>query len=321
MFNLKYPIIQAPTDGPATSALAIAVSNAGALGALPLTWVSPDLAYKRVMEVRSKTSGSFFAGYVLNFPTTSLDKAIEAGIQIVQFSWGLPDRELVKKLRDHAIKIGIQVVERESALRALDLGPDYLVCQGIEAGGHVQGNKPLMTALEEVLSVANDVPVAASGGIATGQQIRKYISAGAAAAVLGSRFVATVESVAHPEYKRELVAAGAAADTVVTVCLNKDWSNATHRLLRNNTSFQMWQAAGFPPGPPRGDRPGEHDIVGWEEDGSVLERYVSNVPVTGMKRCDVNALGTYAGEGVPYIKDIPPAKELVIRLWNEFQTI
>ena len=51
LFNLKYPIIQAPTDGPATSALAIAVSNAGALGALPLTWVSPDLAYKRVMEL------------------------------------------------------------------------------------------------------------------------------------------------------------------------------------------------------------------------------------------------------------------------------
>src|SRR5712692_4739347 len=172
MFNLKYPIVQAPTDGPATSALAIAVSNAGAFGALPLTWVSPDLAFKRVMEVKSKTSGSFFAGYVLNFPTHSLDKAIEAGIQIVQFSWGLPDLELLKKLRDHSIKMGIQVVGKESALRAMDLGPDYLVCQGIEAGGHVQGNKPLMTALEEVLSVANDVPVAASGGIATGQHIR-----------------------------------------------------------------------------------------------------------------------------------------------------
>jgi len=214
--------------------------------------------------------------------------------------------------------MGLQVVGKENAQRAMELGPDFLVCQGIEAGGHVQANKPLMTALQEVLSVAEDVPVVASGGIATGHHIRKYSSAGAAAAVLGTRFVATVESVAHPEYKKELLAASTAEDTVFTVCLNKVWPNATHRILRTNETFKMWEAAGCPP---KGDRPGEHDIVGVEEDGSKLERYVGIVPVSGMRKCDVNALGTYAGEGVGDINDIPSAGELVERLWNEFQNI
>jgi hypothetical protein len=104
MLGLKYPIVQAPMDGPAT---------------VPLTWVTPDLAYESVKAVKSNTSGSFFANYVLNFPTDSLDRAIEGGLEIVQFSWGLPDAELIKKLKDHSIKMGIQVVGKENAQMAL----------------------------------------------------------------------------------------------------------------------------------------------------------------------------------------------------------
>jgi NAD(P)H-dependent flavin oxidoreductase YrpB (nitropropane dioxygenase family) len=119
MLGLKYPIVQAPMDGPATVPLASAVTKAGALGSLPLTWVTPDLAYESVKAVKSNTSGSFFANYVLNFPTDSLDRAIEGGLEIVQFSWGLPDAELIKKLKDHSIKMGIQVVGKENAQMAL----------------------------------------------------------------------------------------------------------------------------------------------------------------------------------------------------------
>ncbi len=199
LLGLKYPIIQAPTAGPATEPLAIAVANSGALGALPLTWDSPELSYERITKVAAHTKGSFFANYVLNFPPTSLDKAIEAGIKIIQFSWGIPSTEIVSKLKKNSIKIGIQVVSKQNALKAIEIEPDYLVCQGIEAGGHIHASKPLMTALEEVLSVAGGIPVAASGGISTGHDIRKYLENGAAAAVLGSRFVATQESVAHDD--------------------------------------------------------------------------------------------------------------------------
>jgi NAD(P)H-dependent flavin oxidoreductase YrpB (nitropropane dioxygenase family) len=55
MFDLAVPIVQAPMDGPVTAALAITVANCGALGSLPLTWLSPNLAFERVTEVKSKT--------------------------------------------------------------------------------------------------------------------------------------------------------------------------------------------------------------------------------------------------------------------------
>lgn len=313
MLGTKYPIIQAPTAGPATEPLAIAVANSGALGALPLTWDSPQLSFDRVTNVVSKSKGSFFANYVLNFPPNSLDKAIEAGIKVVQFSWGIPDKEVISKLKRHSIIMGIQVVSKENAQYALEIEPDYLVCQGIEAGGHVHASKPLDKALAEVLSVAGEIPVAASGGIANGHDIRKYINQGAAAAVLGSRFVATKESIAHEKYKTALVDS-TADDTVFTVCLNKGWENATHRIIRNST-FKMWEAAGCPQ---PGLRPGEKDIVVEYPDGSKLERYSGNVP-TEIAKGDVTAIGMYAGKGIDAIKDIPSANELVKRLWKEFE--
>ena len=315
MLGLKYPIIQAPAAGPAKEELAVAVSNAGALGALPLTWHSPDEAFKDVTAVRSKSKGIFFANYVLNFEPRSLDKAIEAGIKVVQFSWGLPSQEVVKKLKDNSIIMGIQVVSKANAAKALELEPDYLVCQGIEAGGHVHGSKPLMEALLEVLSIAGKVPVVASGGIATGHDIRKYISAGAAGTVLGSRFVATQESAAHPEYKQALLDAKA-EDTVFTVCLNNGWSNATHRILRNET-FNMWEAAGCPT---VGNRPGENEIVATDEFGNKLPRYSGNPPVVGTTG-NVHAIGSYAGMGVTKINDLPKAGDLVKRLWAEFENV
>ncbi len=312
IFQLKYPIVQAPTDGPATAPLAIAVCNAGCMGALPLTWVSPEMSYQRIQEVKAHTKGTFFANFVLNFIPDALDQAIAAGIEVVQFSWGLPSSYIIDKLRRNRIKMGIQVASRQGAIQALALEPDYLVCQGMEAGGHVQAAQPLARALQEVLYVAQDIPVAASGGISDAKSIDKYLDLGAAAVVMGSRFVATQESYAHPLYKKALVDS-AAEDTVYSVCLNRGWPNATHRMLRNST-FNMWEAAGYPQA---GYRPGENDIVAQDElDGSLFQRYSNNVPIQSTTG-DVMALGPYAGMGIDAIQDIPTVEALITRLWIE----
>jgi nitronate monooxygenase len=50
----------------------------------------------------------------------------------------MPTKEAVAAIRAAGAKMGIQVTSAESARAALDLGADYLVCQGTEAGGHVQ---------------------------------------------------------------------------------------------------------------------------------------------------------------------------------------
>lgn len=331
-FGLKYPIIQAGMDGAATPPLVVAVADAGGFGTLPLGFRSPATALKQVEEIKKYAHGSYMANFVLNFPTLSFTTAVQAGVRTMLFSWGLPSPYMLEQIRDADIRMGIQVSDALGAQQALELGPDFLVCQGLEAGGHVQGNMPLMDALEEVLAVANNIPVAASGGIATGRDIYKYLQVGAAAVVMGTRFVATKESAAHSLYKQEIVDAQAAADTVLTVCLNKIWPNATHRLLRSNSSFQMWEGAGRPPGPQFfpaglpggplvGNRPGEHDIVALDADGNTTwERYVDVVPVESMLKCDVKALGIYAGEGVGDIADIPYVADLMHRLVDEYNS-
>ncbi len=153
LFGLKYPIFEAP-HGPATSPeLVIAVSNAGAMGALA-SLGSPEEARNAVSKVRSATKGYFIVNYILHREPTSLQAALDAGAPIVQFSWGTPTREMISAVRAANAKLGMQVTSTESARAALDLGADYLVCQGTEAGGHVQATRGLYEALPIVLEEA-----------------------------------------------------------------------------------------------------------------------------------------------------------------------
>jgi nitronate monooxygenase len=310
--GLKYPIIQAPTGGTATSTLASAVAAKGALGGLPLTWTTPEQAYNDVDTLLKSIRGSFYANFVLNFAPISLDKTLEAGAKIVQFSWGIPDIKLALKVKQAGVLMGVQVTSEASAKAALDVGADYLVCQGIEAGGHVQASRPLAKALERVLSVAGNVPVAASGGIGSGADMSKYLSLGAAAVVMGSRFVATQESNAHAKYKEALVRAKK-EDTVFTVCFNEGWDNTTHRTLRNNT-YENWEAAGCPM---TGNRPGEGDVIATLSQEKQALRYSITAPTSSMQG-EVTDAALYAGTGVDNIQDVPHVSEVIERIWDEY---
>jgi nitronate monooxygenase len=318
LFGLKYPIFEAPHGTNVTNPeLAIAVSNAGAMGAIALTDMPSDRARKVVSRVRAATKGAFFVNYILavspgNEPP-SLRNVLDAGAPIVQFSWGLPAKETVSAIRAAGAKLGMQVTSSESARAALDLGAAYLVCQGTEAGGHVQATRGLYEALPIVLEEAKEKPVIASGGIGNGQGIRKALLAGASGAMLGTRFVATVESHAHSVYKQAVIAAHA-RDTALTICFQDGWP-AMHRVLRNPT-FVMWESAGCPS---PGRRPGEGDILATGTDGTQFLRYWSYPPGHEVQGAVVEC-ALYAGLGVEFVKDLPAAGELVQRLWRECET-
>jgi nitronate monooxygenase len=318
LFGLKYPIFEAPHGARNTNPeLAVAVSKAGAMGALALTHHTPDSARDAVSKVRSATKGAFFVNYILAFPfgdgAASFQAALDAGAPVVQFSWGLPPKEAISAIRAVGAKLGMQVTSRESAKAALDLGADYLVCQGTEAGGHVQATRGLYEVLPNVLEEAKQKHVIASGGIGNGVSIRKALLAGASAAMLGTRFVATVESNGHPAYKQAMLAAHA-QDTALTVCFQDGWP-ATHRALRNRT-FVLWDAAGCPP---PGERPGEGEAIATRPDGSKVLRYDWRSPYRGMEGA-VTECALYAGLSVDFVKDLPAAAELVERLWQECKT-
>lgn len=313
-FALRYPICQAPTGSIAGPELAAAVSKAGALGALALTWTAPETAAEYVRQVCTATNAPFQVNFALAFPPKALAAALEAGAPVVTFSWGDPAPYL-SLVRSFGAKVGVQVTNEAGAKRAVQMGVDFLVCQGLEAGGHVQSTTPLWELLPRVVEAAEGVPVVAAGGIGTGAEIARALQLGAGAAMLGTRFVATQESRAHPDYKRRLVEANA-SETALTLCFEGGWPYAAHRVLRN-TTLEAWEAAGCPP---VGQRPGEGEVVGQTAAGEPIFRYEDTAPRFGFTG-DMLAMCLYAGTSVAAVQDIPTAATLIARLWAEYQAV
>lgn len=290
--------------------LASAVSNAGGLGSLALTWTPKETAVQLVRNLQTRTQKPFFVNYVLAFPVLSLDEILESGVRVVTFAWGNP-KHLVRKCHEANALVGVQVGTNDGARSARDSGVDFIICQGVEAGGHVQSTTPLLSLLDEVIHSCPDVPVVAAGGLADGADIAKALNIGADAVMLGTRFVATVESRAHPLYKQALVDSNS-ENTVMTVCFNEGWGNTLHRVIRNST-LSNWESAGCPPA---GSRPGESEIIASNNSGRNIMRYEEMPPANDMVG-DILACVLYAGTGCGKIQNIPSVTELLPNIWSE----
>ena len=313
LFNLKYPISNAGMGSAAQPPLTIAVSSAGGLGSLGSgTRTTADSVRTRVSRIKAATDRPFAINYLLPFEAPTLDVALEAGAPIIQFAFGIPTADMLRRIRTSGARFSVQVGSAENARRAVDAGAAYLICQGIEAAGHVQSTTPLEDLLPAVVEQAKDVPVLAAGGIASGAHMRRVLSAGASGVLMGTRFVATKEGHAHDEYKNALTRAKA-SDTVMTVCFQDGWTNAPHRVLRNRT-VEMWEAAGCPP---PGKRPGEGDELATNTATGAKRIRYGIAPPYPDDRGTVLDMALYAGRGVDAIRDVPSAGELMARLWKE----
>ncbi|MFT5258375.1 MAG: nitronate monooxygenase [Saprospiraceae bacterium] len=305
--KLKIPIIQAPIE--ATANLAAAVSNTGSVGSLGLAWEKPESAAKLVDDVLAKTQNPFFANFVLAFDPVAFYAVIEAGVPAITLSWGT-STDLIEYAHRHGIQIGVQVGTVEGAQSAISKGADFIICQGIEAGGHVQSTTPLGDLLTEVLHKTHDVPIIATGGLADQTDIKWALQQGAIAAMLGTRFVATQESDAHSLYKAAIIEAKG-SDTVSTTCFDGGWANATHRVIRNQL-FNAWESAGCPQ---PGTRPGEGALLTDTPTGHSINKYALSNPKEVYSISDVDDWCLYAGMGCDKITDVPNVDELISRLW------
>ena len=310
--NLKYPILQAPIGSIASIKLASAVSNGGGMGSLALTWTKPDIASQRVKELSDRTDNLFFANFVLGFPLISFEAVLEAGAPAITFSWGQPSN-LIEKVHGYNALAGVQVGTRAGAKQAIDDGADFIICQGVEAGGHVQSTTPLSELLPSVIEIAGSIPVVAAGGLSNGKDLAWALNQGASAVMLGTRFVATIESYAHPDYKQALVEAKS-SDSIYTQCFNRLWPNASHRVLRNKT-LDDWEAAGCPQ---PGERPGEDEALAEGSAYDTIIRYDDSPPVETTKGHILECC-LYAGTGCDSIDNIPPAAQLLTDIWSEYQ--
>ncbi|MGH2933129.1 MAG: NAD(P)H-dependent flavin oxidoreductase, partial [Gaiellaceae bacterium] len=200
---------------------------------------------------------------------------------------------------------------------AADAGVDAVIVQGIEAGGHVRGTASVWELLPPVVEAVTPVPVLASGGIGNGDGIAHALRLGAEGVSLGTRFVASDESRAHPEYKRRIVES-TAGDTVYTEDLYDIWwPGAPQRTLRNR-NFDEWEAAGRPS---PGSRPGEGTSIGTMRlpSGETYElpRYGGAGSPLVTFEGEIDYMPMWAGESVGVVHDIRPAGELVSRLAAE----
>jgi nitronate monooxygenase len=309
--GIELPIVQAPVGGITTPSLAAAVSEAGGLGTLSITWREPEALRALLRETRSRTAKPFAVNLVLEWdPAERLAIALEEGVKIVSFFWGDP-APWVETVHAAGGIVLHTVASAEEARRAAGAGVDAVVAQGWEAGGHVWGEVSTLALVPRVVDAVAPLPVVAAGGIADGRGLAAVLALGAGAAWMGTRFLLAEEAATHPVYREALIAAGE-TDTAYSELFDGGWPSAPLRALRNET-WQAWHDAGEPS---PGARPGEGEIVATGEDGRDILRYDSDAPVAGASG-DVAAMVLYAGQGVGLARRVQPAAEIVREVADE----
>lgn len=269
------------------------------MGSFTALGMPPQVLGDLVATLRSRTDGTLAA----NFLTADIDRdALDVAAQVVNvvdFFWSEPDPALVDLVHERGAKVSWQVGSVDAAVAAARAGCDVVVVQGAEAGGHVRGTSSLLPLLARTLD-AVDVPVLAAGGIADARSFAAVLTAGASGARIGTRFLATPESGAHPSYKDAVVAADFASTeitdqfaicplcaTLPRVRVLSDCVRAVERL--DTTVAGTMQLGGQTIELPKG-----HGLP-------------PSLTATG----HIDAMAMYAGESVALIHDIRPAREIV----------
>ncbi len=182
-------------------------------------------------------------------------------------------------------------------------GVDVVIAQGSEAGGHrstwtkrasAQDAAIGTLALVPQVVAAVSVPVVAAGGIVDGRGLVAALSLGASGALLGTRFIATRESIAPGFYKERLLKADS-DETVVTDAFTGLYARA----IRNEftDSYGTAQSGAFPP---------------------VLQQSATrDITTAAAAQANDAFYPMYAGQGCGAVRDLPSATDLVRRTMAE----
>jgi NAD(P)H-dependent flavin oxidoreductase YrpB (nitropropane dioxygenase family) len=305
------PIQQAGLGSFANPQLAAAVASAGGLGMVYVDGTPPRVA-KLLDTARRLTTGAIGANVIVRFIDPSLlhasVEAAAARAKVVEFFYSDPDPVLIELAHAQGALACWQVGSRTEGVAAVEAGCDFIVAQGIEAGGHVRGRIGLLALLSEVLE-AVPVPVLAAGGIGTGRAMAAALAAGADGVRVGTRFVAAAEAGAHPAYVNALIAA-TAEDTVYTEAFSVGWPDAPHRVLRSAVAAaQAFQG----------------EIVGAWVDPDTGARHPKPRFSIAMADTDtsgaIEAMSLWAGESVGGVKRVQPAADIVQELAREAEAL
>ena len=315
LVGIEVPVVLAPMGGAVNAELAAAVSNAGGLGMLPLTWSPVDEVSGVIEATRRLTDRPFGVNLGLVWDQRErLASALRAGVGVVSFFWG-DAGALIGEAHEAGAIVFVTVGTAEEGRAAAAAGADVVVAQGWEARGHVWGKVSTLALVPRVVDVVAPVPVVAAGGIADGRGLAAVLALGAAGAWVGTRFLAASEAGIHPDYRRRILAAGE-ADTFYGTLFDRGWPDAPHRTLRNST-VEAWERTGQPAS---GSRPGEQDEPASRADGTPINRYASSTPTATMTG-NVEPLPHWAGQGVGLVTQEQTAEEIVHSLLSEAEAV
>jgi nitronate monooxygenase len=242
-----------------------------------------------------------------DFVEPGLDVILDERVPVFSAGIGLPSADLVKRCHSRGVKVMAMVATVQGARDAAAAGVDVIVAQGGDAGGHRSvGVKPAnpetamigtMALVPQIVDIVR-VPVVAAGGIADGRGLVAALALGAQGILLGTRFVATRESMAPEFYKKSLLERDADA-TMMTDAFTGQWARA----LRNTLAVE-YRAAGAPTLP------------------SLLQQAAAqDVYVAATKRQDSEYFPMYAGQSVGLIHNVPGAGEVVETIVREAREV
>jgi nitronate monooxygenase len=209
MIGVDYPIIGAPMFLISYEEMAIAVAEAGGLGAIPLPnfKTAEDLKYT-LGKIREKTDKPIGVNIHVSGKFEWEDQlalCLDYGVKFFITSLGDP-KLILDDVHASGGRVFADVISVEQGIRARDRGVDGLIAVASGAGGHC-GTTPT-TILVPFLKSKVGLPVIAAGGISTGAQMASAMALGACAVITGTRLIATHESRAYQAYKDAVITAG-----------------------------------------------------------------------------------------------------------------
>ena len=299
LLGIRYPILQAGMSWASSNAeLALAVSQAGALGVIAAGPMYPDALRAAIRTVKEQTDRPFAVNVPLYNPraATFLDVVIEESVPIIVASQGGP-KQHIARFKERGVTWLHVTASPEHASKAEAAGVDAVIAVGTEAGGHPPPDEVGSLVVVRAVVKAVGIPVIGGGGIADGAGIAAMFCLGADGVQLGTRFLMTPESNLHTAYKERALAAGIADTTLI------GRGKLPIRVLKNDFTREFEAA----------ERSGAS-----AEDLATLSagRTLKMAAFDG----DIDRGKVEVGQSVGLIDELLPAAELVQRLIAEFET-
>ncbi len=299
LFKIHYPIIQAGMIWCSGWELASAVSNAGGLGLIGSGSMYPDILREHIIKCKNATDKPFGVNLPLLYPQTDehIQVILDEEVKIVFTSAGNP-RKFTSHLKENGITVVHVVANVKFAKKCEEAGVDAIVAEGFEAGGHNGIEETTTMCLIPQVGNAVSIPVIAAGGIASGRTMLAAFALGAEGVQIGSRFVASVESSAHANFKQAILNTD---DGSTQLALKKV---VPVRLIKNKFYHKVKEA--------------EDKGASVEELKEILGHGKAKL---GMFEGNVDEGELEIGQASGYINEVKPAGTIVREIMDEFDAI